>query len=385
MKKTVLAWLAATAILVSSCSGDGAGSSGNGRDGKPDPTPRPTWTTATEGVLSDAAIDELERGWEPIWPHQVMPFRMNPAGDSVIGWVNDDGFNGIAVLDPKTGKAVERIDEFADPRNYQATGTVGDEFVIWKEFRSLGLDEFVVKAWDRNDGQISEIGEGRYDPESGDPILSPWQDPLLVGGKYAAWVERTSADGTGELVLADLESGERTILPSEHPGWLSSFDSTLIWAESPSAGAPTELHAVDVATKEIVELPEALQALRGAGYLVTDGKAAAWVRDDDSGITLMVLPSMMSEPVDIKTFKLDGFSPPLTLTSKVAVASISGGGIVVVNLSNGRYAIKKDASYANIAGLTFIISQLTYEKGVSHQNALALVSEDMLADIQLAP
>lgn len=373
MTKRVLASVVVALVLVAGCS-----SGGNEVTDE-----KQSWTAVSEGVFTDTTIGELERGWEPVWPHHFAAFSTNPAESSVVGAVSGDAFNGVAVIDPQSGKITEVVHKFTEPKT-QAHGNAGENFVVWQESSQYRLDEFVVNVWDRQSGTVTKIGENRADPKTGEAFPSTWDQPLLIADQYAAWVENTATGGAGELILMDLGTGERTILSTDFPRSLGSFDSTLFWRDAKNAGDPTELQAIDVATKEPVELPSALTELSDSTLVVTDGNAAAWVRLDGPDSVLMVLPAMDSKPVEIKTLEANGFSSPLVVMSDVVVAPISGGGILVLNLLTGRYAINKDASYVSPAGSRLLVSKLRNEKDAKGQNALAMISVEALADIQPA-
>ena len=178
--------------------------------------------------------------------------------------------------------------------------------------------------------------------------------------------------------------GKRHVLPgAAHPGRLSTFGSTLIWAESPARGAPTRLHAINVGTREPVELPKGLKDLRGAGFLVTNGKTAVWVRTNDVGVSLMALRSMDAKPVEVKTFTDNGFSPPFAMTPRSIAAAISSGGLLLLDMESGRFAIQQDASYAVAAGSTLIVAPYVEVQNKEHPPPLpfAQISQDDATNI----
>ena len=359
-----LAPLTAVVVLVSGCS--------PGEEQRPsESSSSPTSSVSTEwkvrqGTLGDSTVSQLRKGWKADWPNQAQPFEVNASSTKLVAAVKSKGFFGVALIDARTDGVIEQVDPFADREKSQAAGQANKDFAVWKEYRSLnGLDEYVVKEWDRRQHKVRQIGESRR-ASDGLTYSSPWQAPVLVDGN-AAWVEGSDYEGGGKLVIVNLATGKRHVAPgATHPGWLSTFGSTLMWAESPAPGALTQLHAIDIGTRKPVELPGALKALRGAGFLITDGKAAAWVRTNDVGVSLMVLRSMDAEPVEVKTFTDDGFSPAFAITPRLITASISGGGLLLLDLTSGRFVIQKDASYAVVAGSTLMVSPFVVAENKEH-------------------
>ncbi|MFI5430220.1 hypothetical protein [Aeromicrobium sp. UC242_57] len=312
--------------------------------------------------MAAPTVTQLRKGWKADWVNHVQPFEVNPSSTKLVAAVKSEGFNGVALVNARTGEVVEQVDASASGEAFQAGGQANEDFAVWKEYRTPNsLDDYVVKAWDRRRHKVSQIGESRQ-AAGGVTYPSTWQTPVLADGR-AAWVEGTDGEGGGDLVVVDLATGKRHVIPGvAHPGRLSAFDSTLIWTESHARGAPTRLHAIDIGTREPVELPQGLKGLRGAGFLVTNGKAAAWVRTDDVGVSLMVLPSMDAKPVEVKAFTDNGFSPPFSITPRLVTASISSGGILFLDLESGRFAIQDDASYAVVAGSTLMVLPFTTAK-----------------------
>lgn len=329
-------------------------------------------------MLGDSTVSQLRKGWKADWPNQAQPFEVNASSTKLVAAVKSKGFYGVAVIDARTDGVIEQVDPFADREKSQAAGQSNEDFAVWKEYRSLnGLDEYVVKVWDRKRQKVRQIGASRRTSD-GVTYPSTWQSPVLADGN-AAWVEGSDDEGGGDLVIVDLATGKRHVVPgAAHPGWLSTFGSTLMWAESPARGAPTQLHAIDIGTREPVELPGALKALRGAGFLITDGKAAAWVRTNDVGVSLMVKRSMEAKPVEVKTFTDDGFSPPFSMTPRLITATISGGGLLLLDLTSGRFAIQKDAYFAAVAGSTLMVAPfvVTKDKSDPQTGSVAQISQN---------
>ncbi len=367
----------AVLVLASACT-EGSGPA----EVEPSPAARsspPSTDTAwevREGDLDESVTSRLREGWSEKRSDFIYAFNRNASDTRLVAGVKSEGFNGVAVVDAVTGKVLERVDSVIDREQSQVGGAADESFAVWKEYRSMqGLEDFVVKVWDRQRNEVRQIGESRRGPE-GEMFSSPWQDPLLLGDR-AAWVEGTDFEGGGQLILADLASGKRHVIKAAHPGWLTAHGSTLIWAESLRRGAPTRLFAIDVNTRKKVALPDGLKKLRGAGFLVYNGKAAAWVRTNDVGVSLMVLPSMDSEPVEVTSFTDNGFSPPMALTDRLLVAAISSGGLLFLDLDSGRFAIEKAASFATVAGPNLMVAPYSEVKPPKPLTLVQVPQEDI--------
>lgn len=369
--------VAAVLVLASACT-DGSGPA------QVEPTPAASSSSPTadtgwevrEGVLDQSVTSRLREGWSEKRSDFLQLLNDNASDTRLVAGVNSEAFAGVAVVDAVTGKVLERVDPYLDREQSQVGGAADESFAVWKEYRSMqGLEDFVVKVWDRQRNQVRQIGESRRGPD-GETFSSPWQDPLLLGS-HAAWVEGTDFEGGGQLIVADLDSGRRHVITAAHPGWLAAHGSTLIWAESLRRGAPTQLFAVDVNTQKKVALPDGLKRLRGVTSLVYDGASAAWVRLNEVGVSLMLLPSMDSEPVEVKSFTDNGFSPPLYLTDRLLAAQISGGGVLFLDLESGRFAIEKAASFVKVAGPTLMVAPYSEVKPPRPLTLVRVPQEDI--------
>lgn len=351
-RATLLTALTAVIVLVSGCS---PGPERRPAESSPASSTSTNWKVR-QGSLADSSISQMRNGWKADWANHVTPFEANASSTNLVAVVESDAFSGVAVVDARTGEVIKQVDRFVNGEGIQVGGQANEDFAVWKEYRTFGsLDDYVVKEWDRKQQEVLQIGESRRNPE-GVTYPSTWQSPVIAAGN-AAWVEASDDQGGGDLVVADLSTGKRHVVPrAAHPGRLSTFGTTLIWAESPTRGAPTQLHAIDIRTHEPVELPEWLKGIRGAGFLVTDGKSAAWVRINDVGVSLMVRRSSDAKPVEVKTFTDNGFSPPFSIASNVIAVSISSGGLLLLDLQSGRFAIQEDASYAVAAGGSLLVA-----------------------------
>lgn len=383
-RSAFLASLSVVVVLVSGCSPGQERRPSESRSSTPSSVA--TGWEVQQGTLGDSTVAQLRKGWKAAWPSRAQPFEVNASSTELVAAVESSGFYGVAVIDAKTGRVIEKVDPSANGDNFQVGGQANEDFAVWKDYRTPNnLDDYVVKVWDRKHQKVRQIGESRRTSD-GVTYPSTWQSPVLADGS-AAWVEGSDDEGGGELVVVDLATGKRHVVPgAAHPGRLSTFGSTLMWAESPARGAPTQLHAINIQTREPVELPEWLKDLGGAGFLVTDGKAAAWVRTNDVGVSLMVQRSSDAKPVEVKTFTDNGFSPPFAITPRSIAASISSGGLLLLDMKSGRFAIQDDASYAVVAGSTLMVAPFVVAENKEHPPPLpfAQISQDDATKIRPA-
>jgi hypothetical protein len=187
-------------------------------------------------------------------------------------------FSGIAALNLATG-ATRRIKAFADPATDQADGSFGGRWLVWEETYSLqSLDDFTIYAWDSATGTLRTLGHSLAGP-GGTAWPSPWHGPA-VSGQYAAWAQGYGPGGVVEIRLANLETGQVTVIRRGHlqPPF---FDGDLVvWPESDRPGTQTTLHAYDIATGRPARMPAVLQAVHGTEFVATDGTRTAYFSPD---------------------------------------------------------------------------------------------------------
>lgn len=104
----------------------------------------------------------------------------------------------LALVDATNGKVQKTVERRDNPGS-QATGAYDGSYAVWKETHIAGdIDDFVVKAWNAASGTIRTVGGSRRD-SSGNVYPSPWEDPVIAGGR-AAWIESTDSRGAGVIV-----------------------------------------------------------------------------------------------------------------------------------------------------------------------------------------
>jgi hypothetical protein len=181
----------------------------------------------------------------------------------------------------------------------------------------------------------------------------------VINQRYAAWDEGVTANGISEIVVLNLRTGARTIARQGHPGWIALTSDSLVWAESPHAGAETIVHAVSLATGKQAHPPPALAHLRGAWGFTDDQGPWAWV----AGATEAVyIEDPGGKAMRIGNIPQGGASPPVAAAAGAFVVPVSAGGIMLVNLHTKAWAYLHGASYAVSNGTTQLLVSRTATK-----------------------
>ena len=313
-------------------------------------------------------------------------------GTQVAAAVQTARSSRIVLLDLVTHAVVRTLATL--PAATQADGVFDGRHAIWKESADGQVDPFVVKLWTAATGKVEVVGHSRRMAD-GNPAPSPWQDPVIAGGR-AAWVEGTDAKGAGEIVVLDMASRQRAIAHRGHPGWLALTPSALIWAESSGPGAETTIQAQNPLTGAAIPPPEPLGHAIGAWGFVTDGTSWAWVAPEPSsssaapstgstGEPPTETPALFGGPVggtarEIAPIPLGGAGPPLAISHGVVTVPVSAGGLVVADLATGGWALAKQASWATPLADGLLVGKMR-RKGGPEVSPLAVVGADSVASL----
>jgi hypothetical protein len=288
----------------------------------------------------------LERGWAKPWPGEDVLFDASSlpaarADGPVMAEVHDGSVSGVALVRPGNGAIVKMIESFSPVS--QATGAYDGEYAVWKESHTTGsTDDFTVKEWAASTGAIRTVGGAHYGSHH-QAIQSSVQDPVIAGD-HAAWVESLRNDGSGEIVVLDLRTGQRTIVHRGHPGWIALTRTEVIWAESSAPGASTTIRALELSSGRSTAAPKPLAKARGAWGFVTDGSAWAWV---GVGADTTVYGAAPGSARAVRVGSLSGgASPPLAIADGIATVPISSGGLMTIDLSTMASTDVSAASYA---------------------------------------
>jgi len=223
----------------------------------------------------------------------LTPWTLAHDGRSFFATVYSPSFSGVARIDVPTGR-IARIKAFPDPTNDQADGAFGGRRLVWSEYHGFdSFDDFTVWSWDSWTGKLQQIGaatrtaDGRLWP-------SPWRQPDVRGG-IATWTQGVGPDGQMAVHAFDLRSGRDRVVRVGHA--LGSFlftDHVVAWPESRTSGGVTTTRTASAITGKPVRVPRALGALRGVGWLATDGRRIAY--PNASFTSLWWAPSLGAKP-----------------------------------------------------------------------------------------
>jgi hypothetical protein len=213
---------------------------------------------------------------------EVVPLGMSTSGKRVYVSTWSSGFSGVAALNLTTGK-LRPIHAFRNSTTDQADGSAGGRWVAWSETYSLkSLDNFTIYAWDSVTGQMLKIGRSIKGP-NGVPWPSPWHPPA-VSGNYAAWAQGYGPGGEVEIRLANLATGQVTVVRTGHTQPPFFDGNLLVWPESDQPGTQTTLHAINVTTGRPAALPPVLRAVHGTDFIVSDGTRTAYFSPELNGL-----------------------------------------------------------------------------------------------------
>jgi len=183
--------------------------------------------------------------------------------------------------------AVRRVHAFRDPKADQMLGVASDgRYWVWSETHSLyNWDDWTLWSFDTVTGRLRRIAASAS--AHGEPVIGPMQYPAVDAGQVA-WA-RGNADGTATVYLTDLATGPSRVAvsgppsaPSGHPATPVFFHHLLVWPESPSKGALSELRAADPTTLKRVELPAPHRHVQGPNWFTANGDRLTWASADYS-------------------------------------------------------------------------------------------------------
>jgi hypothetical protein len=209
---------------------------------------------------------------------EVLPLGISADGRAAYVSTWGTGFAGVAEISLASGR-LRPILPFAHPAADQADGSSDGSWLVWEETYSLqSLDDFTVYSFDSGTGMVRRLGHSLAGP-GGAVWPSPWHAPA-VSGHYAAWAQGYGPGGLVEIRLANLETGQVTVIRKGHTQPPFFDGSLVVWPESDSPGSQTTLHAFSLVTGEPAGLPAVLRAVHGTEFVATDGTRTAYFSPD---------------------------------------------------------------------------------------------------------
>ena len=300
----------------------------------------PAWSTLCPVQPTASLTAALARTVPASLNGEVIPLGMSADGQTAYVSAWTPGFSGVAALNLATGR-VRHIQRFANPKDDQADGASGGQWLAWEETYSLStLDDFTMYAWNSATGKLLTLGRSLNGPGN-TPWPSPWHPPA-VSGDYAAWAQGYGPGGEVEIRLANLNTGQVRVIRQGHtqPPF---FDGNLVvWPESDRPGAQTTLHAFSLAAMKPAALPEVMRAVHGTEFVATDGARTAYLNPDMTSLFYSPAQGMRAREV-LRLPSGDYFSAlamssgtlAWTTTAATYVASTQTGGYVQVTPEYG--------------------------------------------------
>src|SRR6266571_5512573 len=176
-----------------------------------------------------------------------------------------------------------------------AAGPAAGRWLVWEETHSLqSLDGFTVYAWDSATGRLRRLGHSLRG-RGGMPWPSPWHAPA-VSGNYAAWAQGYGPGGEVEVLLANLATGQISVVRRGHTQPPFFDGNLLVWPESDQPGTQTTLHALSLSTGRPAALPAVLRAVHGTAFVVTDGTRTAYL---NPGLTALYFSPAQDQPAQV--------------------------------------------------------------------------------------
>ncbi len=225
---------------------------------------------------------------------EIIPLGLSADGRTAYVSAWTPGFAGVAALRLATGQ-LRPIRAFPHPAADQADGSAAGRWLVWEETHSLqSLDGFTVYAWDSATGRLRRLGHSLRG-RGGMPWPSPWHAPA-VSGNYAAWAQGYGPGGEVEVLLANLATGQISVVRRGHAQPPFFDGNLLVWPESDQPGAQTTLHALSLSTGRPAVLPAALRTVHGTAFVVTDGTRTAYL---NPGLTALYYSPAQDQPAQV--------------------------------------------------------------------------------------
>jgi hypothetical protein len=247
--------------------------------------PSPAW-----GLVLKRHIVPLSR------TTSLVPWGLAHDGRSFFATVYSPRFSGVARISA-TKKTLTRIKAFPDPNDDQADGAFDGRWLVWDEYHGFdSFNDFTVWAWDSRTGAVRQIGAATQAP-NGQFWVSTWRQADVRDG-IATWTQGSGPDQVTQVHVYNLRTNTDRIVRTGHA--LGSFllsARVVAWSEQPSRGARARTYVASALTGNPLPAPPALQGLRDAFGIVTDGRRIAY--PDGPYKSLWWSPSLRVRPREI--------------------------------------------------------------------------------------
>lgn len=265
-------------------------------------------------------------------------------------------FAGVSLWNIKTGEQ-RRVHRFADPQNYQASGSFDGRYLLWGESHSLeGASLVSIYSYDIQTGKVRHLAD-----QLGDTRGMPYpglSEPVSSGG-IGAWVQGIGP-GVAALKLVDLRTGQ---IRTERRGGLGSVQfvrDKLVIAEPRAQGF--HLAAVDVHSLQEVALPSALTGTRNVASFAgsPEGKIAyidetlqqLWFSDGPNRA-----PKLVAQlPAEF------GFQGGLSLSDSGLIYASQGHGSYFIDVTTGSAVKITGAQYFLLKGSHVVTLDVSSQK-----------------------
>lgn len=294
----------------------------------------------------------LDQGWAKPWPEiadpfdaSSMPASMASSGAPVVADVQSGPEPGVALVRPDTGAIVRMIEPHAS--GVQAVGAFDGVHAVWTEV-SNGVATSAVKEWNAKAGTITTIGQ-LHDGPDGKPLPSNNGGQVLIADGRAAWVEYLGNNGSAEIVVVDLQTGQRSIVDRGYDSWLALTGSQLVWRQATGPGSDTSaIRALDLTSGKQIAPPRGMASVSGVTNFATDG--TDWVWTAAYGRILYESASYSAPAVRIGSVPQGGASDPYAIAQGIATVPVSAGGLVFIDVKARTWTYVSTASFAAAQG-----------------------------------
>jgi hypothetical protein len=202
------------------------------------------------------------------------PFSLSPDGRTMYATIRGPGsLNELAAINVSTWTIIGH-DPLGNPNDVALADSQGP-WIAYDVFPSAyNQTDFTVYAWNVVTGQVRKLGGSIAGPQGTWP--SPWWYPA-ANGDYVAW---TVGDGPGlvdKVILADLATGQESVVFQGHALEPFFYDGLLVWPQSARPQGVDTMMAINVSSGKPATLPVSLQGSHAALNIAVSGGQVAYI------------------------------------------------------------------------------------------------------------